>query len=268
MRHVSQAARIGLAVVAVVAVVGALAAIGNPVTYARKKWDQFTSLTANSNPSSTRLLSVGGQRYDLWRVAVKEFESSPILGVGADNYEFGYYLHRKTNRNLNDPHSLVFALLAENGAVGVVLFLVFLGGIAAVIRHGLADHRAESERRHVIGPAAAGAVLLGQSAVDWIWLIPGLTAVGIFALVGAAAQAAAGPTRSRPARPRRPAAGAARGSRAWGDSRRWPCCSSRSSGAGVVPVERLHPARSVDRATRRSKELSAARTAASSTRGR
>ena len=55
MRHVSQAARIGLALVAVVAVVGALAAIGNPVTYARKKWDQFTSLNANSNPSSTRL---------------------------------------------------------------------------------------------------------------------------------------------------------------------------------------------------------------------
>ena len=191
MRHVSQAARIGLAVVAVVAVVGGLAAIGNPVTYARKKWDQFTSLTANSNPSSSRLLSVGGQRYDLWRVAVKEFEGSPILGVGSDNYEFGYYLDRKTNRNLDDPHSLAFALLAENGVVGVGLFLVFLVGMAAVIRRGWPTMR-DSERRHVIGPAAAGAVLLGQSAVDWIWLIPGLTAVGIFALSVAAAQAAAG----------------------------------------------------------------------------
>ena len=48
---------------------------------------------------------------------------------------------------------------------------------------------APSERRHAIGPAAAGAVLIGQSAVDWIWLIPGLTAIGIFALSVAAAQA-------------------------------------------------------------------------------
>ena len=190
MRHVSRAARIGLAVVALVAVVGGLAAIGNPATFARKKWDQFTSLSANSNPSSTRLVSVGGQRYDLWRVAVKEFESAPILGVGSDNYEFGYYQHRKTNRNLDDPHSLLFALLAENGIVGVVLFLGFLGGMAAVIRRGW-PAMSESERRHVIGPAAAAAVLIGQSAVDWIWLIPGLTAVGIFALSVAAAQAAA-----------------------------------------------------------------------------
>jgi len=191
MRHVHQAARIGLAAVAVIAVVGGLAAIGNPVTFARKKWDQFTSLNANSNPSSTRLVSVGGQRYDLWRVAVKEFESAPILGVGSDNYEFGYYRDRKTNRNLDDPHSLLFALLAENGAVGVVLLLVFLGGIAAVIRRGWPT-MSRAERRHVVGPAAAGAVLMGQSAVDWIWLIPGLTAVGIFALSVAAAQAAAG----------------------------------------------------------------------------
>jgi O-Antigen ligase len=191
MRHVHQAARIGLAVVAVTAVVGGLAAIGNPVTFARKKWDQFTSLSANSNPSSTRLVSVGGQRYDLWRVAVKEFESAPILGVGSDNYEFGYYRGRKTNRNLDDPHSLLFALLSENGAVGVVLLLVFLGGIAAVIRRGWPT-MSPAERRNVIGPAAAGAVLMGQSAVDWIWLIPGLTAVGIFALSVAAAQAAAG----------------------------------------------------------------------------
>jgi O-Antigen ligase len=192
MRHVSQAARIGLAVVALVAVVGGLAAIGNPVTFARTKWDQFTSLNANSNPSSTRLASVGGQRYDLWRVAVKEWESAPILGVGSDNYEFGYYRDRKTNRNLDDPHSLLFAVLSENGIVGVALLFAFLGGIAAVIRRGWPT-MSQAERRHVIGPAAAGAVLMGQSAVDWIWLIPGLTAVGIFALSVAAAQAAASP---------------------------------------------------------------------------
>ena len=52
-----------------------------------------------------------------------------MLGVGADNYAFGYYRIAGTNRNLNDPHSLVFALLSENGSVGVALFVLFLGGI-------------------------------------------------------------------------------------------------------------------------------------------
>ena len=47
-----------------------------------------------------------------------------------------------------------------------------------------------------IAPAAAGAVLIGQSTVDWIWLIPGLTAIGIFCALG----------RGRPGR-RRQAAG-------------------------------------------------------------
>ena len=163
-------------------------------------------------------MSVGGQRYDLWRVAVKEFESAPILGVGSDNYEFGYYQHRKTNRNLDDPHSLLFALLAENGIVGVVLFLGFLGGMAAVIRRGW-PAMSESERRHVIGPAAAAAVLIGQSAVDWIWLIPGLTAVGIFALIR-------GRRPGRRARRRRGAVGAGR--------RRPPSAPARGSPVSVA----------------------------------
>jgi tetratricopeptide (TPR) repeat protein len=51
---------------------------------------------------------------------------------------------------------------------------------------------APSSRRHALAPAAAGAVLLGQITVDWIWLIPGLTAIGIFALSVAGAQAVAG----------------------------------------------------------------------------
>jgi hypothetical protein len=187
MREARHLARVGLAIGAVIVVIGGLAAIGNPVTYAHQKWDQFRNLNQTTTSASTRLLTTSGQRYDLWRVALKEFEGAPINGVGGDNYSFGYYRQRQTNRNLDDPHSLVFALLAEDGFVGIGLFLVFIGGIAAVLRRGWPT-LTEPEKRHVVGPAAAGAVLLGQSTVDWIWLIPGLTAVGIFALAIAAAQ--------------------------------------------------------------------------------
>ncbi len=187
MRHVRGAARIALVAGLVVGVIGAAIAIGNPVTYVSRKWDQFRSLQSTT-PTSTRLLTTGGQRYDLWRVALKEFEGAPVLGVGADNYSFGYYRYRHTNRNLNDPHSLVFALLSEDGIVGVALFVLYLGGIAAVIRSGW-RRLSRAERRPAVAAAATGAVMIGQSTVDWIWLIPGLTAIGIFALSLAAAQA-------------------------------------------------------------------------------
>jgi tetratricopeptide (TPR) repeat protein len=176
--------------VLVVAVIGALAAIGNPVTFARDKWDQFRALNGNTSNTSTRLVSVGGQRYDLWRVALKEFGSSPVLGVGADNYTFDYYRDRETNRNLSDPHSLLFSLLSELGIVGVGLFLAFCVGVVAALRRSW-RLLAPQWRRPAIASAAAGAVLLGQSMVDWMWLIPGLTAIGLFLLAVAAAQATA-----------------------------------------------------------------------------
>jgi tetratricopeptide (TPR) repeat protein len=188
MNYVHRAARIALAGLVVVGVIGAAAAIGNPVTFARHKWDQFRQLNANTTSGSTRLLTVGGQRYDLWRVALKEFESAPIGGVGADNYAFAYYRDRQTNRNLSDPHSLLFSLLSETGIVGLGLFCLFVGGCVVALRRGwrMLD---PAGRRHAVAPAAAGLVLIGQSMVDWIWLIPGLTALGLFLLAVATAQA-------------------------------------------------------------------------------
>lgn len=191
MRRLRGGARLGLAAGVIVAVLAALYAIGNPVSYAQQKWDQFRDLNASTTTGSTRLLTVGGQRYDLWRVALDEFEGAPVLGVGAGNYSFDYYTDRATNRNLDDPHSLVFALLSEQGAVGIVLFCVFLGGIAAAIGGGW-RRLTPAERGNAVAPAAAGVVMLGQSAVDWIWLIPGLTAVGLLALSLAAAQVSGG----------------------------------------------------------------------------
>jgi hypothetical protein len=186
MTNTRLVARVALVAIIVAIVCAAGIAIGNPITYAHNKWDQFRSLQS-STPTTTRLGTVGGQRYDLWRVAVDEFDSAPLLGVGADNYSFDYYVERRTNRNLEDPHSLVFALLSELGVVGLGLFLLWLGGTFAAIGSGWRTLPAAS-KRHAVAPAAAGAVMIGQSAVDWIWLIPGLTAIGLLSLAVAAAQ--------------------------------------------------------------------------------
>src|SRR3954452_5115342 len=175
----------GLAALGAVVVVAALVKIGNPVTYANDKWNEFTDLNTSTSTNSTRLGSVGGQRYDLWRVAWKEFESAPAGGVGEGNYVFDYFEKRRTDRNLEDPHSLPFRLLSEAGIVGLLLF----GGVIVALGIGVARSARESplnDRRIIAGLAAGGAVVVGQSLTDWLWLIPTVTGLGLLSLALAA----------------------------------------------------------------------------------
>ena len=110
----------------VVGLVVAAIAIGDPV----KRWDQFKS-TPTLSTHSYFSNGFGSNRYDIWRVAVREFEHSPVRGVGADNFAVGYLRERRSVEEPLYPHSIELRAFVQTGLVGGALFLGFLvfGGL-------------------------------------------------------------------------------------------------------------------------------------------
>ena len=183
--RIAGAAAGALALVVVGAVTAGLAVAGDPVSLVDRKLHEFQQLDSPA-PGETRLGSTSGQRYDLWRIAWRDFRAAPAFGAGEGGYTVRYYRERATDRNLSTPHSLVMSTLGELGLPGVLL----LGGAllaAAIAIGGGWRHATSDERRWSSALAAAAAVALGQATVDWLWLIPGVMGLALVCLSTAVA---------------------------------------------------------------------------------
>jgi UDP-GlcNAc:undecaprenyl-phosphate GlcNAc-1-phosphate transferase len=178
--------------------------IGNEV---RRQYHAFVHLDRTQGGESTtgRLASGGGNRYDYWRIAARVWEDDPVTGIGGGNYPQPYYRMRSTTEAILQPHSIELQTLAELGLIGGLLLVVLLGVVAV----GVARARAPARRSDTdlallvtcVGTITAWSV---HTSVDWIHLLPGVTAVPLIAiavLLRPAATGAAEPTAatSRPA---------------------------------------------------------------------
>ena len=195
--RVGRLATTGLLVV--IATVIAAVAVNAPslAGSVRSEYRDFTHLSGTA--STDRFLSGGGNRYDYWRVAWLEFRSQPLHGVGAGNYQPGYYRDRRTTEAIQQPHSLELQTLAELGLVGAALLAAFLAIVAVAVARG-----ASEARRQRLNPSLAMAATgvfvawLAQTSVDWEHLIPGLTAIALAAaavLISIVGRPSARPTR-------------------------------------------------------------------------
>ena len=177
-----------LAIPIVVALVVAAASEQRIEHGARNQWHAFTHLAepgvggSASVRSQSRLLSGGGHRYDYWRIAWRVWRENPVLGVGAGNYPRSYYQQRATTEDIDQPHSVELQALSELGVVGALLLACFLGGIGwGIARMRPAAARSPLSRALMVGAVGAFAAWLAQTSVDWMHLLPGLTAIAIAA---------------------------------------------------------------------------------------
>jgi hypothetical protein len=176
-----------LAAIAVVTtVVVALIAINSPVRRVDNAWTNFKNGTGAGDGSSHFTSLYGTNRYDFWRVSLRQFKKHPITGSGVENFTVDYVRERRSNEEPTTPHSLEIRMLSQTGLIGSALFLAFLAAALAATRaRGL-----DPLRSGLIGACLASvAYWLVHGSVDWFWELPALGAAA-FALLGLAASLA------------------------------------------------------------------------------
>lgn len=146
------------------------------------------SQKAEQGPS--RLASVNSSRYEYWRVGVLAFGEDPLKGVGAGGYRVVWRMERRSNEGVKEVHSVVLEMGAELGVPGLLLFGLFIGGVATAGRRALRDGAPIAA-----GACAACSVWLMHAIIDWDLQLPAVT---LPALVLAGALLAAGERASPP----------------------------------------------------------------------
>jgi hypothetical protein len=135
--------------------------------------------TPSAGASTARLASVKSNRYDYWRVALRELRADPIRGAGSGAFRVDWLRERTVFDPAKDAHSLYVETLGELGLVGAAILAALIVGVAVSARRAF---------RTVPAQAAGAAATLGVFAVhaglDWDWEMPAVSLVAIL-LAGA-----------------------------------------------------------------------------------
>ncbi|HEY2935378.1 MAG TPA: O-antigen ligase family protein [Gaiellaceae bacterium] len=151
--------------------------VNHPGRFAQHRWESFKHFPAQDT-TSTHFLTLGSNRYDFWRVALKEFRSHPVAGIGAEGFRVAYLREGRSGETPRRAHSLALDVLAEEGVVGLALLVAGLGiAIRLCARQAAA--------RPVSAAALAAAVgWLVHASVDWTWSFPAI-GIPLFLLLAA-----------------------------------------------------------------------------------
>jgi O-antigen ligase len=165
---------LGASAVAVV-VAGALAVSAVDSKLSRTPYDPGTGGAAS------RLLNVSDGRGELYDSALEAFSAEPVTGIGAGTYGLWHERTRPEADRVQDAHSFYLEALAELGLPGLLLALASIGTLALLALS--AARRLPGDERFGPGLAmcAMFSVIAIGSAVDWLWEVPAVTALGLAA---------------------------------------------------------------------------------------
>ncbi len=174
-----------VALLVVVGLVGLVASVGNPVTWARNQIGS-TGEVANDPGRFTNLES--NNRTVWWGEAWQVFRASPAGGSGAGTFEIARKRYRDSGANVTEPHSVPLQLLSETGLPGFALGTLLMIALCTGLRSML--HRVEPEERAAaVGllalPAAFGLHALVDFDLDFL-AVAAPTVLATAALLGAA----------------------------------------------------------------------------------
>jgi O-antigen ligase len=165
-----------VAAVATIVAIVAVALVGLARVDLGAEWRSFKH--APTNDASSHLLQLGSYRYDIWRVALKEFEHHPLGGIGSRGFGQAYLEQRNSPDTPARAHSFELDALSEVGIAGFLLL-----GTALVLL--LLPIVTRTRARDPAATAAFGgaAYWLAHGSVDWLWTVPAC-GVPFFLLLG------------------------------------------------------------------------------------
>ena len=130
-----EAVLVGLCVLAVVvASVGLVAKVGNPLLVGELASSRAASASTTRDGSPT---SAPNNRLQWWGEALDVAADRPVGGSGAGTFALARRRYRESATPVTEPHSVPLQLLADLGAVGLLLGLAVVGGAIVAARGGL-----------------------------------------------------------------------------------------------------------------------------------
>lgn len=198
VRLVSWASAIAAIVVVLVGGAIFVSRHGGPIGFVDQRISQFGKTGyPNLRGQGIRFgANIGSNRHDFWRVSADQGIAHPLLGGGAGSFQLAYLLHKRSDENPRDPHSIEALAFSELGVPGLILLVLFVGGSA------LAAVRSRRRGPMVAAALAAAAAAGGtqwfvHGSYDWFWQYPGITGPGVYLLGVAAAPGLASVARGR-----------------------------------------------------------------------
>jgi O-antigen ligase len=130
------------------------------------------------------------ERLIAWQIALDQFGTSPVLGVGPGNFdrrytEFGLPTARV---GIITTHNAYLNILAELGLPGLALFLSYLAVSWGMLRRRIPDDQAANAFRSSLAAgfviALVGSMFLTEQYYAPLWLLPALGATLVPARMG------------------------------------------------------------------------------------